>query len=72
MKHDLLTPGTDTIIVSVDKLKEHSDADKILFVPLAWNFFEEILRRIKVVRDNDEDKFLSYFPGVRVTGKNEY
>lgn len=66
MKHGLLTPGTDTIIVSVDKLKEHSENDKILFVPLAWNFFDEILKRIKSVRNNKNDKSLRYFPDVFV------
>lgn len=67
MKHNLLTPGTDIKIVSVDTLKEHLETDKILFVPLAWNFFDEILRRIKAVRDNENDKFLKYFPEVKVT-----
>ena len=66
MKQGLLTPGTDTLIVSVDKLRDHSKDEKILFVPLAWNFFDEILKRIKAVRNNNNDKFLSYFPEVKV------
>jgi hypothetical protein len=43
-----------------------SKSDKILFVPLAWNFFREIKNRIKMVRDVKTDKFLRYFPEVEV------
>ena len=43
-----------------------SNSDKILFVPLAWNFFKEIKNRIKTVRNVETDKFLSYFPEVVV------
>ena len=42
----------------------HSEDDKILFVPLAWNFYKEIRERIKKVRDCKGDMFLKYFPRV--------
>jgi len=67
MKHDLYSPGSDTIIKGIETLaaknKEHQ---KILFVPLAWNFYTEIRERIKKVRDNENDLFLKYFPKVKV------
>ena len=43
--------------------------DKILFVPLAWNFYKEIRERIKKVRDNEDDMFLKYFPKVILESK---
>jgi hypothetical protein len=64
LKQSLLTPGRNTEICSVDVLKKYKDSDKILFVPLAWNFYKEIRERIKKVRDNKNDMFLKYFPRV--------
>jgi hypothetical protein len=43
-----------------------SRSDKILFVPLAWNFFNEIKSKIKIARAVNTDKFLRYFPEVTV------
>jgi len=40
-------------------LKSFSEDDKIMFVPLAWNFFDEIRKRILAQRDNSNDKFLN-------------
>jgi len=66
LKQGLLTPGRNTKICSVDVLKQYKESDKILFVPLAWNFYEEIRERIKKVRDNKNDMFLKYFPVVKL------
>jgi len=66
LKQNLYTPGTNIKIKSAESLKEHSNDDKILFVPLAWNFYDEIKTRILKVRDNENDKFLRYFPSVKV------
>ena len=66
LKQGLLTPGRNTKICSIDALKQYTDSDKILFVPLAWNFYEEIRERIKKVRDNKNDMFLKYFPRVNL------
>lgn len=67
MKQGLFCPGFDTEIVSVDWLSQRQVKDcKILFIPLAWNYFDEIKQRIQLVRNNKEDKFLKYFPNVRV------
>jgi hypothetical protein len=31
-------------------------------VPLAWNFYKEIVDRISKVRDTSNDVFVKYFP----------
>jgi len=66
LKQGLYTPGTNIEIKSVELLKEYSEDDRILFVPLAWNFYDEIRKRIKKVRDNKNDRFLKYFPIIEV------
>jgi 2-polyprenyl-3-methyl-5-hydroxy-6-metoxy-1,4-benzoquinol methylase len=62
MKQGLYTPGGNIQIKSVDFLSEYDENDRIVFIPLAWNFFNEIKERIKKVRDNDNDIYIKYFP----------
>lgn len=64
LKQGKFTPGSSIPIVSSDKLNELNDA--VLFVPLAWNFFDEIRSKIKAKRNNKYDKFVRYFPEVKV------
>ena len=66
LKHNLYTPGTNVQIKPNVFLKQYKEHDKILFIPLAWNFYDEIRDRILKVRDNKNDKFLRYFPTVKV------
>jgi len=66
LKQGLYTPGTNIEIKSVELLREYGEDDRILFVPLAWNFYDEIRKRIKKVRDNKNDRFLKYFPNIEV------
>jgi hypothetical protein len=66
LKQNLYTPGTNTIIKSADFITTYKQQDHVLFVPLAWNFFNEIRTRILSKRENDNDKFLRYFPEVRM------
>lgn len=66
-KQGRFSPGRDIPIVSMDVLLSlYNETDRILFVPLAWNFFTEIKKRIKNVRNNTNDRFLKYFPEVEV------
>tara|TARA_R110000751_G_scaffold158376_3_gene263956 strand:- start:212 stop:1456 length:1245 start_codon:yes stop_codon:yes gene_type:complete len=67
LKHNLLTPGQNTEIVPVTHLEKYGNEDKILFVPLAWNFYTEIVARIKAVRDNPNDRYIKYFPSVSLS-----
>jgi len=38
---------------------KYTEDDKVLFIPLAWNFFKEIKQRILSVRNNPNDVFLN-------------
>ena len=66
LKQGLYTPGTNIKITSIDILNEFNETDKILFVPLAWNYFNEIRNRILKVRKNKNDLYLRYFPNINV------
>jgi SAM-dependent methyltransferase len=65
-KQGTYSPGQDIPVVSIKHLSRYNDNDKILFVPLAWNFFKEIKGRILKHRTNSNDRFLKYFPEVEV------
>jgi hypothetical protein len=67
LKQGKFTPGTNCAIVSIDILNNFNSNDKILFVPLAWNFFKEIKNRIQAVRTINNDRFLKYFPNVEIS-----
>jgi len=62
LKQGLWCPGTHIPVVSSNYIKQLSDTDTVVFVPLAWNFYPEIVKKIKQIRTNDKDLFLRYFP----------
>ena len=62
LKQNLYTPGMNIKIVGSDYLLELSNNQKVVFIPLAWNFYKEIKTRIKAKRDNKDDLFIKYFP----------
>lgn len=64
LKQGRFTPGMSIPIVSADSLD--SLKDTTLFVPLAWNFFDEIRTKIKQRHPNQYDKFITYFPKVEL------
>src|SRR5580658_3982435 len=66
MKVGLLTPGRNIRVVGPDHLDE--DGSNTVFVILAWNFYEEIMRRIRARRDNARNYYLTYFPRVSLVG----
>jgi 2-polyprenyl-3-methyl-5-hydroxy-6-metoxy-1,4-benzoquinol methylase len=66
LKQGKFTPGTSCPIVSIDHLKKFKAKDKILFMPLAWNFFPEIKSKIQSARKNPNDLFIRYFPEIEV------
>ena len=66
LKHHLYTPGTNVPIKPNGFLKQYKESDKILFIPLARNFYDEIQERILKTRDNKNDWFLRYFPEVKL------
>lgn len=66
LKHDLFTPGQNIPIKSINLLENFDTNDKVLFLPLAWNFFDEIKKRISLVRNNSNDIFVKYFPDIKI------
>ena len=64
LKHNLYTPGTNIVIKGIDELKNIDN--KIAFIPLAWNFYNEIYNKIKNIRKNDDDIFIKYFPKIKI------
>lgn len=64
MKWGLLTPGMDTMIKNAAVLQEE-DPSKIVVVPLAWNFFDEIRRKANEIT-NSKLTFIKYFPKVEI------
>ena len=66
LKQGLYTPGTGCAIVGIDELQKYTPEHKLLFVPLAWNFFREIKNKIQSARTNPNDRFVKYFPSVEI------
>jgi 2-polyprenyl-3-methyl-5-hydroxy-6-metoxy-1,4-benzoquinol methylase len=64
LKQNLLTPGMNIPIFGPEKIDSLSQDIKVIFVPLAWNFYSEIRNRIKERRKNDNDFFIRYFPNL--------
>lgn len=65
LKQGKFTPGSSIEICSIDRLE--NETAHILFIPLAWNFFNEIKAKIKNRRNNSSDKFCTYFPRVEIS-----
>jgi 2-polyprenyl-3-methyl-5-hydroxy-6-metoxy-1,4-benzoquinol methylase len=65
LKQGRFTPGMHIPVVSIDKLDQVTDSN-IAFVPLAWNFFDEIKTKIKTKRNNANDVYVRYFPTISV------
>jgi 2-polyprenyl-3-methyl-5-hydroxy-6-metoxy-1,4-benzoquinol methylase len=59
LKQGMFTPGSSIEIVGSEILGTYTENDKVLFIPLAWNFFKEIEQRILSVRNNPNDIFLN-------------
>jgi len=66
LKQNLYTPGTNIPIVHSDYLSKLHPTQKVVFVPLAWNFYTEIKQRIKDKRNNENDIFIKYSPELEI------
>jgi SAM-dependent methyltransferase len=64
LKQGLYCPGTRIPVVSSDYIRQLADTDKVVFIPLAWNFYTEIKQKIQAIRKHDDDLFLRYFPTI--------
>jgi len=47
-------------------MQQIKDKTKVAFVPLAWNVFGEIKKKIVKSRRNNTDLFVRYFPEVKI------
>jgi 2-polyprenyl-3-methyl-5-hydroxy-6-metoxy-1,4-benzoquinol methylase len=65
LKVGYYVPGTETRIVDSRYLS--NDHDDLLIVITAWNFYDEIKEKIKVLRPDKSDLFLRYFPVMEVS-----
>jgi SAM-dependent methyltransferase len=70
LKQDKYTPGRHIPIVSQERfLASQWNTDSVIFVPLAWNFHDEIRAKIQKMRPNKhgKDMFIRYFPTLEMT-----
>lgn len=65
LKQGLFTPGMNIPIYGPEKISEIESDKKVVFVPLAWNFYKEIKERILNQRKNENDIFVMYFPSYK-------
>lgn len=59
LKVDKLTPGTNIPICDKSILKSHSNQ---LIIPLAWNFYKEIVTNVAKQRGDRKTVYMKYFP----------
>lgn len=63
MKQNLYTPGSRILIKSPETLKD--EKEPIYVVPLAWNFFDEIKKKVQALNSNV--RYIRYFPYVETS-----
>ena len=66
LKQGTYSPGMSIPVVPISYLDRYGPDDKILFIPLAWNYFADIKKKILDRRHNTNDKFCKYFPTVDI------
>jgi 2-polyprenyl-3-methyl-5-hydroxy-6-metoxy-1,4-benzoquinol methylase len=67
LKQGLFTPGVGCPIKSPEYLQKlYGNTETVCFVPLAWNFYDEIVSKIKTLRPEKKDIFVRYFPTFEV------
>ena len=60
LKQGMFTPGVSCPIKSPVVLEQYTDG--VCFVPLAWNFYGEIVNKVRGLRPDKKDIFVKYFP----------
>ena len=64
LKQNKFCPGSKIPIKSLNFIKNYKN--NIYIVPLAWNFYKEIKKRVKSVRRKNKDKFIVFFPKFKI------
>lgn len=66
LKHGLYTPGQHIPIVSLDYINKKYGTKVISWVPLSWNFFTEIKKKVSAARPEVNDQFIQIkFSGLK-------
>ena len=68
LKQGLYAPGVGVPIYSSQHLESYSDKTGLVFIPLAWNFYTEIVKKIKTMRPDGKDIFVKHFPQFKIEG----
>lgn len=71
LKQGMYTPGRSVPILGINILNKFIEIDRLCFIPLAWNFYDEIKRNIQTKREGKDDMFVSYFPKIEVENPDE-
>ena len=64
LKQNKFCPGSKIPIKSIFFLKNFKK--NVYFLPLAWNFYKEIKKRVLMFRKKNNDKFIIFFPKFRL------
>ena len=64
LKQNKFTPGSQILIKDSSELKKINR--KLYILPLAWNFYSEIRKKVKSIRPNKEDRFILCFPRIKI------
>ena len=64
LKQNKFTPGSQILIKDSSELKKINQ--KLYILPLAWNFYSEIRKKVKSIRPNKEDRFILCFPRIKI------
>ena len=64
LKQNKFCPGSKIPIKSLNFIKNYKK--NIYIVPLAWNFYKEIKKRVITVRKKNKDKFIVFFPKFKI------
>ena len=62
LKQGRYTPGMNILIVPLGRLRD--EKRPLAIIVLAWNFLDEIYKKVKDVRPEAKDVFVTYFPSV--------
>ena len=64
LKQNKFCPGSKIPIKSINFIKNYKK--NIYIVPLAWNFYKEIKKRVISIRRKNKDKFIVFFPKFKI------
>tara|TARA_B100001173_G_scaffold279334_1_gene262073 strand:+ start:1156 stop:2346 length:1191 start_codon:yes stop_codon:yes gene_type:complete len=64
LKQNKFCPGSKIPIRSIKFLKNIKE--NVFIIPLAWNFYKEIKKRVLKVRKNKKDKFIIFYPNFKI------